>query len=254
MIVAVIVAMLAPSLIRSYWSKRSANPVRRGIALSRELGCFSCHGYLGGAGLPDPGIDGGEVPEWSGGVWMMYVENEQEIREFIRDGISQRRLASFTALKELENAAIGMPAYGELLEGSDLDDLTAAFLVLSGMRRPDSDTPASRGRGLARRWQCMTCHGPAGSGGMENPGSFAGFIPGWYGADFEDLVLDRQEFDTWVREGTIERLAAHPIAKRYLESQKVRMPAYPDLTDPELDDLWAYAQWLERTEGGVQTK
>lgn len=244
--------LLAPRLIGSFWEVRSSNPVRRGIARAQELGCFTCHGHQGRKGIRDPGSEDGEVPAWSGGVWMMYLEDEQEIREFILDGISERRVASVTALQQLENAAIAMPAYREVLRGSDLDDLTAAFLVLSRMRGPAKNTPEERGWRLARHWQCLDCHGPGASGGTSNPGSFAGFIPGWYGSDFEDLVRDRVEFDAWIHDGKIERLASHPIASRFIESQRIQMPAYPDLTLEELDDLWAYAAWLGETGGGVR--
>jgi cytochrome c553 len=245
--------LLAPRLLNSFWSVRSTNPVRRGIVRAQELGCFTCHGHEGRSGIRDPGFDeDGEVPGWSGGVWMMYVESEQEIREFILDGISKRRAASFSALAELEQAAIAMPAYRDELRGTDLDDLTAAFLVLSGMTGPEKDTPAGRGWRLARQWQCFSCHGPGGSGGLPNPGSFAGFIPGWYGADFDDLVQNRGEFDAWIREGSIQRLRDHPVASRYLESQRVQMPPYPAFTQEQLDELWAYTAWLRETNGGVE--
>jgi len=245
--------LLAPRFIASFWEARSSNPVRRGIARAQQLGCFTCHGHQGRAGIRDPGLEDGEVPAWSGGVWMMYLEDEQEIREFILEGISERRAASFSSLQERERAAIAMPAYREVLQGSDLDDLAAAFLVLSGMSHPPSNTPEERGWQLARRWQCLDCHGPAASGGISNPGSFTGFIPGWYGSDFKDLVRDRMEFDTWIRDGGIERLASNPIASRFIKSQRVQMPTYPALTQEELDDLWAYASWLEKTEGGART-
>jgi mono/diheme cytochrome c family protein len=244
--------VLAPRLIGSFWEARSSNPVRRGIARAQQLGCFTCHGNQGKGGIRDPGYEGGEVPAWSGGVWMMYLEDEQEIREFILDGISKRRAASFSSLQEREYAAIAMPAYRDVLRGSDLDDLTAAFLVLSRMIGPAKDTPEERGWRLARHWQCLDCHGPGASGGNSNPGSFAGYIPGWYGSDFDDLVRDRAEFDAWIRDGNIERLISHPIASRFIESQRVRMPGYPDLTQEELDDLWAYAVWLKDTGGGIR--
>jgi len=32
--------------------------------------------------------------------------------------------------------------------------------------------------------------------------------------------------------------------------QRIAMPAYRDLTSEELDDLWAYAEWLGETDGG----
>jgi len=164
-----------------------------------------------------------------------------------------RSAASPSARAEREAAAIRMPAYRDVLRGSDLDDLTAAFLVLSGMGRPDRGAPEGRGYDLAREWRCFSCHGAGGSGGLPNPGSFAGFIPGWYGADFGDLVRDREEFDAWIREGEIPRLTSSRIASHFIRRQRIQMPPYRDLTAQELDDLWAYASWLAATDGGRRT-
>jgi mono/diheme cytochrome c family protein len=267
--VALILAALAPRIAQAYWSARSSNPVRRGVARATELGCFSCHGDLGSVGLPDPGKSDYEVPGWSGGVWMMYVKNDDEIRNYILYG---SRTKPVDASDELHahgsdddggdthshqddrhaEQAIHMPAYEEVLDSGDLDDLVAAFLVLSGMSLPPSDSAERRGYDVARRWRCFSCHGAAGSGGYSNPASFAGFIPGWYGADFRDLVRNREEFDGWIRDGSIARLLDNRIASFFIRRQAVPMPAYNNLTPRDRDDLWAYVQWLERTDGGTE--
>lgn len=246
-LLAVIGAALTPWLIQGYWSMQSSNPVRRGVARAAELGCFHCHGRGGAGGLPDPAAELG-VPGWGGGVWMMYVSGEREIRGFIMQG-SDFKQRSAPEDPEMPRP-IRMPAFKEVLRGSDLEDLTAAFKVLSGMVRPPGGTPARRGLEIAERWRCFQCHGPAGSGGRPNPGSFVGFIPGWYGADFDDLVRDRDEFDAWIREGSIERLRSSRIASFFTGRQRVQMPRYRGMTDGELDDLWAYARWLAETGGG----
>jgi mono/diheme cytochrome c family protein len=238
----VLVAAASPWIVSAYWRARSSNPVRRGIAQAQELGCFSCHGELGRTGIPLPGRDE-PVPQWSGGVWMMYVKSDEEIRRYIAEGAPGDDPAH-------EHDTVTMPAYGDVVGKAELEDLVATFKVLSGMVAPARDTPARAGRDLAREWRCFSCHGPGGSGGLPNPGSFTGFIPGWYGADFEDLVRDRREFNTWIREGTIPRLAGHPIARHFLARQVVPMPAYRELTAEQLDDLWAYVEWLEETDGG----
>jgi len=238
----VLLAAGSPWLIRAYWSARSTNPVRRGVQRATELGCFSCHGGLGRGGVGDPGGNDREVPSWDGGTWMMYVENDEQIREMILDGSVPRQT-------QQGKAAIVMPGYAQVLGGTDLSDLVAAFKALSGMSLPESGSSARRGYELMREWQCDSCHGPAGSGGLPNPGSFAGFIPGWYGADFDDLVQDREEFDRWIREGSIPRLAEHPIGGHFMLRQRVSMPAYRDLAASDLDDLWAYTRWLGQTDG-----
>ncbi len=244
------VALALPAA-RLFWRVRSSNPVRRGVALARELGCFSCHGELGAMGIPDPGLDDA-VPAWGGGVWMMYVRDEDDVRQFILDGAGGRRAASAARSSSRAGAVVRMPAYREFVDEREVEDLTAAFLLLSGMKRPDAGTPAARGRRLAEERRCFACHGPAGSGGLPNPGSFAGFVPGWYGADFRDLVRDRAEFDEWVRSGSSRRLAGGVVARKFLERQRLSMPAYAELTDADLDGLWAYARWLEETAGGVR--
>ena len=245
------VAALALPTVRLVWKARSSNPVRRGTTLARELGCFSCHGDLGRSGIPDPSGAGRQVPGWSGGLWMMYAKDDAEIREFILDGVSRRRSESQTAQEERRAAAISMPAYRGVVGDRGVDDLAAAFQVLSGMKAPAEDTPENRGYQAATSRECFSCHGPGGSGGLPNPRSFTGFVPGWYGADFHDLVRDEAEFEAWVRTGSVPRLAANPVASSFMRRQRLRMPAYRNLGAEEVADLWAYVSWLDRTRGGL---
>ena len=254
-IVAVLIAAASPWLVAGYWRARSDNPIRRGIARAHDLGCFTCHGELGRSGIPIPRSDEG-VPQWDGSVWMMYVKSDDDIRRYILEGSPKNAEppghndGGSQHSHEHDSATISMPAYGDVVNERDLDDLVATFKVLAGMVAPERGTPAREGYDLARRWRCFSCHGPAGSGGLPNPGSFTGFVPGWYGADFRDLVRDRGEFDTWIREGSIPRLSGHLIASFFLERQLLPMPAYEELTPEQLDSLWAYTEWLAETDGG----
>jgi mono/diheme cytochrome c family protein len=242
--------VLSPWLVAVIWQVRSSNPVRRGVQRATELGCFHCHGELGRSGIPDPGDKKNDVPAWTGGVWMMYVETDDEIRDYILNGSADRHEHASSPDHQHQTREINMPAFKDLLSGADLEDVVAAFKVVSGMSVPPADTPPRRGYELARQWQCFSCHGAGGSGGLVNPRSFVGFIPGWYGADFEDLVRNREEFDTWVRKGWIPRLAGHPVASFFIRRQRIAMPAYANLQPEELDALWAYTQWLKDTGGG----
>ena len=247
----VLVVAASPWIVSGYWRARSNNPIRRGVMLAQELGCFSCHGDMGRAGIPIPGSSD-DVPQWGGSVWMMYVKSDEEIRRYIAEGSpgQTEETVHGDLVHNHDHVAITMPAYGDAVSESELEDLVATFKVLSGMVAPQRGTPARVGYELAREWKCFSCHGPGGSGGLANPRSFTGFIPGWYGADFKDLVRDRQEFDTWILEGTIPRLSGHPIARHFLARQTIAMPPYRELTGKELDDLWAYVTWLAETEGG----
>jgi len=144
-----------------------------------------------------------------------------------------------------------MPAFRGALAAHEVDDVVAAFLVLSGMKRPADGTAEARGLDIADKHKCFSCHAPGGSGGRPNPGSFTGFIPGWYGADFGDLVRSREDFVAWVRKGTVQRLSRNPLARRFIRRQRLQMPPYSDISDDDLGALWAYVNWLGATRGGL---
>ncbi len=221
-------------MVRAYWALRTSNPVRRGLRTAGELGCFTCHGEWGTQGVPDPGVTDLNVPTWNSLAQARSLSTDSDIRNAILQG----------SFPPHDNPAIEMPAYEALLGGSDLDDLLAAFKVLSGRSAPALSSGARRGLDLALEWRCFQCHGFAGSGGRANPGSFSGSIPGWYGPDFDDLVRDRREFDEWVLQGSLSRLDEHAIASYFTRRQRVSMPAYREMPRSHLDDLWAYLLWL----------
>lgn len=231
--------------LRAFWWRRESNPVRRGAEIAARVGCLSCHGPHGTKGLPDPNT-GEEVPPWDGGVPMMYVRDEQEVREYILDGISKRRAASAKASAERRRAAIQMPAFRDLLEPREVDDLVAYFMAASQMG-PIPDAIASRGRDLVRRLRCEACHGPAGAGGVRNPGSLKGYVPGWLGTDFLDLVRTDEELRQWVLEGRIDRMLSNRIARHFLAGQRLQMPAYRAALSPEdTAAVAAYIRWLRK--------
>ncbi len=242
-----------PWAIRTWWAFHSSNAVRRGVVRARDLGCFSCHGDLGRGGIKDPGVADLVVPAWSGGMYMMYVKNDDDIRHFILKGAVPAVEAKEGSLTGPREAAIPMPPYREALQGSDLEDLVAAYKILSGMSAPPSGSAEERGYQAARSWGCFSCHGPGGSGGLPNPGSFTGFIPGWFGNDFDDMVRGKEEFVSWIREGEIPRLTRNPLAVYFIRRQRVQMPKYRGMESDQVQDLWAYVKWLEKTGGGIRT-
>jgi mono/diheme cytochrome c family protein len=70
----------------NYMRSPRLTPEVRCYQLAEDLGCHACHGPGGRGGVPNPGAGDGEVPAWDGGMAMMYVKNEDEIREWILDG------------------------------------------------------------------------------------------------------------------------------------------------------------------------
>ena len=240
-VVLLLVAVALPWIIRATWAVRTSNPLRRGLRTARQLGCFSCHGELGQRGIPDPGVANLNVPTWSSLAKSRSLRTDSDIRDAISKG----------SYPPYDNPAIEMPAYEKLLSENDLDDLVAAFKLLCGRALPAAASGARRGLELAFEWRCFACHGPAGSGGIANPGSFSGFVPGWYGPDFDDLVRSRREFDEWILEGSLSRLDERAVASYFIRRQRLPMPPYGELSEADRDDLWAYVVWLKATGGGV---
>lgn len=247
-LVALVIAALAAGLgalptLRLYWWWRESNPVRRGADLAARVGCLSCHGPHGTQGLPDPNTSE-EVPPWDGGVPMMYVNGEEEVREYILDGVSKRRAASPRATTERLRAAIRMPAYRDVLAARDVEDLVVYFMAASGMRTV-ADPTASLGRDLVRRHRCEACHGIGGSGGVRNPGSLKGYVPGWLRADYADLVRNDEELKEWILDGGIRRFAADRFARHFVTRQRLQMPAYKQtLSAGDAGAIGAYIRWL----------
>jgi mono/diheme cytochrome c family protein len=237
-------AALGALLVRSRWQHTAeGTPVQRGRRVAERMGCFGCHGPSGAAGIPNPGIEG-TVPAWSDGTWMMYNDKEEDVRAWIVDGRAP-------GTKPAPKALLQMPAYKGRLSDAELDDLTA--YVLTEMRFGDPGGKATEGRDAAQRLGCFGCHGSEGRGLVANPGSFKGYTPGWDGADYADLVQSPDEFRQWVRNGITDRFRANPAARRFVEGEVVRMPAYGDkVTDADLAALQAYVDWVRKNPRGTR--
>jgi mono/diheme cytochrome c family protein len=231
-------AALGVLLVRGHWREAAMNkPVQRGRAVALRSGCFGCHGADGAHPIPNPGAQSGSVPKWIGGTWMMWNESPQDVRGWILNGHPANR-------KPDEDALIHMPAFRDHLSDQEVDDLVAYVLTVSQFGWPQ-DAQVAAGRDLALEHGCFGCHGAEGRGLIANPGSLKGYIPPWDGSDFEDLVRSRSEFNQWVQHGVVRRLHDNPAARRFLDRQAIRMPAYGDrLNNSQLDQLYAYVMWV----------
>ncbi len=137
-----------------------------------------------------------------------------------------------------------MPAYEDVLTEGEIGDLVAFVGALEGVERPGGEE-VEAGRAVARQHGCLSCHGVEGSGGLPNPGSIGGFVPGFLGRNFADLVRGEEEFREWVLEGTLSRLEANPLVRYFWRRQQISMPAYRgDLEEEELAQLWAWVRAL----------
>lgn len=221
-------------------------PAERGRRLAEASGCFTCHGPGGIRGVPNHGRADRTVPGFEGDV-MMFAKSDEEIREWIRDGVTKAKAGSETWRAERERGALRMPAFGDRFGGRGLDDLVAYVNAMAGNPEPD-DSLARAGLARAEALGCGGCHGPGGRLAPPNPGSLKGYVPAWDGRDFAEIVRDRREFRQWVENGVSDRFARNRAASYFLGRAALRMPAYRDHLRPgDVEALWAYVEWLRRT-------
>lgn len=246
-------ARLAWSAGRTLVLRPEDTPAARGYRLAARLGCFACHGPAGGGGTANPGSEEGTVPPFTEQTQMMYARTPEALREYILDGAPAKRRADPDYQAQMDRAALRMPAYGSVLTSAQVDDLVAYLRAASGLLLP-GEPMAQQGATLALQYACFECHGPLGAGGVENPGSFKGYIPAFWGEDFDELVEDDDELRRWIADGRIARIAEHPIGRIFFKRQKVAMPAYGRFLPPaEIDALVAYVRWIRNGSWRTET-
>jgi mono/diheme cytochrome c family protein len=237
-------AYLAYPVIRDLVAPPHASAVQRGREIAARLGCFTCHGPGGRGGVPNPGSKTDEVPSFHEGTLMMYAHDDQDLREYILDGAPAKKRARPEYQAEMAAAAIRMPAYRGFVSDAEVEELVVYLRAASDLLEP-ADEPALRGAELASANGCFACHGELGGGGIPNPGSLKGYIPGFGGPDYEELVRSDDELRGWIADGGIPRLREDPVAAFFLERQRIQMPAYKAHLKPEeIDALVAYVRWI----------
>ena len=246
--------IMAIALVESAWLVYPAlrrrilaleeTPAARGHRLAGELGCFGCHGPGGGGGIKNPGSEEGNVPAFTERTQMMYVKNADDLRDYVLDGAPRRKREDPEYRAKMEAALLHMPAYRPFVSAAQVEDIVTFLRATSGQVLPDEEK-AAHGADLATEYGCFSCHGARGSGGVSNPGSFKGYVPGFWGADFDDLVRDDEELRRWITEGEIPRIAQHPIGKWFLRRQAIKMPALGNTLAPaDVEALMAYVRWM----------
>ncbi len=239
LLLVVVVGVVAMVLIRS----PRLTPEERGRRLAERTGCYACHGAEGRDGAANPGRLDRTVPGFGDAV-MMYAKTEDDLREWIRDGVTRRKAQSQSWRADRDRGTLRMPAFRRRLSARQIDDLVAFIAARAEMEEPD-DSLARLGLERVHALGCTGCHGAGGRFTRPNPGSLRGVVPAWSGSDFPEVVRDRTEFEQWVKRGRCERFEANPLARFFLRRAVLHMPAYEQHLAPgDLDALWAYVQWL----------
>jgi mono/diheme cytochrome c family protein len=191
---------------------------------------------------------------------MMYVKNEQEIREWILYGHPKRLDSEYNhevdpgnhethrhSADEQDPPLLRMPAFERVISEQELGDLVAYYKAVAAFESLPPDARA--GYKVASRTGCFGCHGPGGRVGSRNRQSLKGYIPPWRGQDFKELVGSDEELREWILDGKVDRFESNLLARFFTERQVIQMPAYRDvLSDEELESLVAYIHWLQNQE------
>lgn len=240
------------------------SPVSRGAKLAAQAGCFACHG----SAEEEPRFN---LRQAAPGQWRpknnpSLVDGEiTEVKvlvDWIANGVPAAEAARHKDL------FIQMPAYKDRLTAGEIEDIAAWILaeglglrVAPGARTPlaspalahTADQLFVAGDKLARQTGCYQCHGELGQGGVANPASFKGYIPGFQGEDFRELTAngDRAEIIHWIDHGRGRAIESGPlgaIARRFLDRQAIPMPGYRDqLSAAEKELLADYLLLLNKS-------
>ncbi len=215
----VIVLLMALPGYRWVWRREGSNAIRTGLELIGRQGCVACHRTPAGSlrWRADGAMPGS--------------------MESVRDAIADGRPAE-TGLD------VGMmPAYGRRLTARSRNDLALAVGALTGLIGVPRDPELAAGRDIARQMGCFRCHGSLGSGGIANPGSLVGTVPGWFRKDAMATLASPGAFVALLDAG------ARPprIPLPWMSGPALTMPAFgARLDSTEMELLRRYLVWLSQ--------
>ena len=201
-LVAVILVAGAPSIHRNLW--RWGERSERGAAVEAfsANGCLTCH----------PRSDAGLR-------WRSDGESPKSSAD-IKDALERGRPAVSGMPGPMPAVAgrVGKGTLGRLVLGSEI---YAGLITIS-------DEPEVRiGLTIAAEMGCFDCHGPLGAGGVANPGTVGGQVPGFYGTSFARQSESLDGIEGIVRDGRPAQRAWWTPWKR----PALDMPAYGDRLD-----------------------
>jgi mono/diheme cytochrome c family protein len=263
LLLGLLAAAVAGTILFQVEKMPDESPVGRGRKLAREAGCFACHGDGDGEARFNLRLAN---DKWAGKAnptfWENGITESAVLVDWITNGVPADQIARHKKL------FIQMPAYKDRLKPDEIDAV-AAWILAEGLKftqtpaaqkeKPSAmASPASNdelfvaGDRLSRRYGCYQCHGELGQGGVANPDSLKGYIPGFFGKDFRALTAngDRGEVLYWIDHGRGQAIESGPlgrVARYYFESQATKMPGYRDqMSAVEKELLADYLLLLDR--------
>jgi mono/diheme cytochrome c family protein len=117
--------LVAYVLAASHFGAIPDETASAGHETAYRLGCFGCHGAEGRGLVTNPGSFTGYIPPWDGSDYDELVRDEGELRQWVRNGASDRLLQNPVAKRLLRTQAVAMPAYGDRVTDGDLRALSA---------------------------------------------------------------------------------------------------------------------------------
>ena len=103
-----------------------------------RLGCFGCHGSEGRGLVMNPGSFKGYIPPWDGDDFIELVRDDDEFRQWVRDGACERLRGNPVSRRVLETQAIAMPAYHDRVADDELGALAAYIAFVRSHPRTGS--------------------------------------------------------------------------------------------------------------------
>ena len=211
-VLVILVAVLAPWVHRRLWLWQERSEAGLAVGALRSNGCLVCH------------------PRTTDGFWWRGDGTSPESASVIRDALMQGRPA-------VPGMAGPMPAFAERVSRLRMDRLILGTEIAADLIEVSDESEVNIGLTIATEMGCFDCHGPMGGGGVSNPGTVGGEVPGFFGASFERQAETLDGIKGIVRDGRSAQRAWWTPWKRPV----LDMPPYGDRLDSTEIGLLAYA-------------
>lgn len=212
LILVIILVAMAPSIHRGLWRWNERSAVGMAVKTVRDQGCLTCHSR---AGVGYRWRGDGDSPQTA---------------EAIRDALQQGRPA-------VPGMPGPMPDFATRVGAGKFELLFSGTKVIAGLVDLPDEAELRIGLTIAGEMGCFDCHGPMGAGGVANPGTVGGLVPGFFGASFVSQEQSTEGIEGVVRDGRAARRAWWTPWKR----PSLDMPAYGDRLDSTEIALLVYA-------------